>query len=95
MPSRRRSRNKSIAGNITDVQKRLRYLETRPAPSQLAKKVVATKNIFKGEKLSSNNIFLRRPGNGDYRVKDFIKILGKKVKKNIKKNTQIQKKHLV
>jgi len=45
MPSRRRSRNKSIAGNITDVQKRLRYLETRPAPSQLAKKVVATKNI--------------------------------------------------
>jgi hypothetical protein len=45
MPSRRRSRNKSIAGNITDVQKRLRYLETRPAPSQLAKKVVSTKNI--------------------------------------------------
>ena len=57
--------------------------------------IVATKDIFKGEKLSSNNIFLRRPGNGDYRVKDFIKILGKKVKKNIKKNTQIQKKHLV
>jgi hypothetical protein len=45
MPSRRRSRNKSIAGNITDVQKRLRYLETRPAPSQLARKVVSTKNI--------------------------------------------------
>ena len=57
--------------------------------------IVATKDIFKGEKLSSNNIFLRRPGNGDYRVKDFIKILGKKIKKNIKKNTQIQKKHLV
>lgn len=45
MASRRRSRIKSIAGNINDVQKRLRYLETRPAPSQLAKKVVATKNI--------------------------------------------------
>jgi hypothetical protein len=45
MPSRRRSRNKSIAGNITDVQKRLRYLETRPAPAQLARKVVSTKNI--------------------------------------------------
>lgn len=45
MPSRRRSRNKSIAGNITDVQKRLRYLETRPAPSQLARKVVSTKNL--------------------------------------------------
>jgi len=45
MPSRRRSRIKSIAGNINDVQKRLRYLETRPAPSQLARKVVSTKNI--------------------------------------------------
>ena len=45
MPSRRRSRRKSIAGNITDAQKRIRYLETRPAPSRLASKVVATKNI--------------------------------------------------
>jgi N-acetylneuraminate synthase len=57
--------------------------------------VVATKDIFKGEKLSLDNIFLRRPGNGDYRVKDFIKILGKKLKKNIKKNTQIKKIHIV
>ena len=46
-------------------------------------------------RLSLNNIFLRRPGNGDYNVKDFLKILGRKVKKNIKKNTQIQKIHLV
>jgi hypothetical protein len=45
MASRRRSRIKSIAGNISDVQKRLRYLETRPAPSQLARKVVKTGNI--------------------------------------------------
>jgi hypothetical protein len=45
MASRRRSRRKSIAGNITDVQKRLRYLETRPAPTQLASKVVVSKNI--------------------------------------------------
>jgi hypothetical protein len=45
MASRRRSRIKSIAGNINDVQKRLRYLETRSAPSQLARKVVKTGNI--------------------------------------------------
>ena len=45
MPSRRRSRRKSISGNIVDLQKRIRYLETRPAPSKLASKVVATKNI--------------------------------------------------
>jgi N-acetylneuraminate synthase len=57
--------------------------------------VVATKNIFKTDKLSLNNISLRRPGNGDYRVKDFMKIVGKKVKKNIKKNTQIKKTHFI
>lgn len=53
--------------------------------------VVATKDILKGERLSLSNIFLRRPGNGDYKVKDFIKILGKKAKKDIRNNTQIKK----
>ena len=53
--------------------------------------VVSTANILKGEKLSLNNIFLRRPGNGDFKVKDFKKLIGKKVKKNIKKNYQIKK----
>ena len=45
MPTNRRARRKSIAGNITDVQKRLRFLETRPAPSKIASKAVATRNI--------------------------------------------------
>ena len=40
--------------------------------------VVSTENILKGEKLSLNNIFLRRPGNGDFKVKDFKKLIGKK-----------------
>ena len=56
--------------------------------------VVATKDILKGERLSLSNIFLRRPGNGDYKVKDFIKIVGKKAKKDIKNNTQIKKNDL-
>jgi N-acetylneuraminate synthase len=55
---------------------------------------VATKYILKGEKLSLSNIFLRRPGNGDYKVKDFIKIIGKKTKRDIRSNTQIKKNHL-
>jgi len=45
MPSRRRSRNKTISGNLTDLQKRLRYLEHRPSPSKLASKAVVTRNI--------------------------------------------------
>jgi N-acetylneuraminate synthase len=56
--------------------------------------VVSTKDILKGESLSFNNIFLKRPGNGDYKVKDFIKIIGKKTKKNIRNNVQIKKKDL-
>ena len=45
MSSRRRSRNRSIVGNLTDMQKRLKSLEARQAPTQLARKVVATQNI--------------------------------------------------
>ena len=53
--------------------------------------VVSTKKIEKGEKLSKDNIFVRRPGGGDYKVKDLIKLYGKITKKNIKKNVQIKK----
>ena len=63
MATRRRSRRKSIAGNITDVQKRLRYLETRPAPTQLASKVVVSKNIAPravGQELIADSAILRR-----------------------------------
>ena len=45
MATRRRSRRKSISGNITDVQKRIRYLETRPSATRLASKAVATRNL--------------------------------------------------
>ncbi len=52
--------------------------------------VVSTRDILKGEKLSIDNIFLRRPGNGDFKVKDFKNLLGKKVKTKIKENRQIK-----
>jgi len=53
--------------------------------------VVATKKIKKGEILSKDNIFVRRPGNGYFKAKDYYKLLGKKVKKNIESNFQIKK----
>jgi len=52
--------------------------------------VVANKDILKGEKLNHLNVSLRRPGSGDFKVNDLKKILGKKVKKIIKNNTQIR-----
>mgnify|MGYP001199419529 CR=1 FL=1 len=56
--------------------------------------VVALKNILKGQKLNKNNIFLKRPGGGDYGINDLTKLFGKTVKKTIKANTQIKKRSL-
>lgn len=56
--------------------------------------VVSTREIKKGEKLSKNNIFVRRPGGGDYKIKDLTKLYGKIAKKNIKNNVQIKKKFI-
>ncbi len=53
--------------------------------------VVSTKEIKKGEKLSKNNIFVRRPGGGDFKIKDLKNLYGKIAKKNIKNNIQIKK----
>ena len=55
--------------------------------------VVAIKNLKKGSKLTKENIWVKRPGTGDYLAKDYKKVLGKKVLRNIKINTQIKKIH--
>ena len=53
--------------------------------------VASLKEINKGEKFTEKNIFTIRPGTGYFKVKDFKKILGKKAKRKIKKNTQLKK----
>ena len=53
--------------------------------------VVSTKEILEGEKLSQKNIFVRRPGGGDFKIKDLTKLYGKVAKKKIKNNIQIKK----
>ena len=56
--------------------------------------VVALKDLSPGDKLAKNNIFLKRPGGGDFGIKDLKKLYGRKVVKKINYNTQIKKKHL-
>lgn len=56
--------------------------------------VVSLIDIYPGTKLSENNIFLKRPGGGDYGIKDLVGLYGKVVTRFIKKNTQLKKKHL-
>ena len=56
--------------------------------------VVALKNLNVGEILNENNIFLKRPGTGDFGVNDLQNLYGKKVKKFIVKNSQLSKKNI-
>lgn len=53
--------------------------------------VVTIKDIKRGEKFSKENIWVKRPGTGEFQAIDYKKILGKTAKKNLKKNTQLTK----
>ncbi len=53
--------------------------------------VVSSKKIEKGEKLTKNNIWVRRPGNGFYKAKDYESLIGKTALKDIKINSQLKK----
>ena len=56
--------------------------------------VVSNRDISEGEILNKSNIWVRRPGTGDFSAEDYSSLIGKKLKKNIKKNTQIKKSHI-
>ena len=56
--------------------------------------VVSIKDILPGEKLSKSNIWVKRPGIGDFLAKDYKKLLGKKVSKKIISGEFIKKKYL-
>ena len=55
--------------------------------------VVADCDIKKGEKLSSKNLWVRRPGTGHFLAKDYDLLIGKKVKLDIARGEQIDPKH--
>ena len=54
--------------------------------------VVSIKEIKKNETFTKKNIWVKRPGTGDFRANEFARILGKKAKSLIKKDIQIKKK---
>jgi len=53
--------------------------------------VVAIEDITKGMLLTEKNIWVKRPGTGDFNSLDYEKLLGKYAIKNIKKGFQIKK----
>ena len=56
--------------------------------------VASTEDIKKGEKFTTDNIFTKRPSNGDFTVKDYNNIIGKYASRNIKRNHQLKKKDI-
>ena len=53
--------------------------------------VVTIKPISKGEKFSTKNLWVKRPGTGDFLAKEFNNLLGKKAKKAIRANVFLKK----
>ena len=53
--------------------------------------VVTIAKIKKGEKFTKKNIWVKRPGNGDFLARDYNKILNKRAKNSIPSNMQLKK----
>ncbi len=53
--------------------------------------IVSIKDIKVGDIFTKENLWLKRPGNGDFHAEDYNKLLGKIAKNKIKKDTQIKK----
>lgn len=56
--------------------------------------VVAIKDIFAGDQISLDNVWVKRPGTGEIKAEKLYDVLGKKAKSNIKNNTQIRWSHI-
>lgn len=52
--------------------------------------IVTIKNINKGEKLTKDNIWVKRPGTGPLYAKDYNKVLNKVSKKNLEKDVHLK-----
>jgi len=52
--------------------------------------VVAMEDIMEGSELTENNIWVKRPGTGDFNALDYERLLGKTAVKNIKKGVQLK-----
>jgi N-acetylneuraminate synthase len=52
--------------------------------------VVTLKDIAAGERLSADNIWVKRPGTGEIKAVDYERLLGKTAKNGIKRDVQLR-----
>ena len=81
--------HKAMPGGIKPI------LRERKTANFAFASVVSNKDLKKGEILNKSNIWVRRPGNGDFSPLEYYSLLGRKIKKNIKNNRQIKKNHFI
>ena len=65
--------------------------EEKPTIDFAYASVVSTRKIKAGERLTKDNIWVKRPGTGDFLAKDFENLIGKEVKYDIEKDEQIKR----
>ena len=89
---------KELSNLVTDLKiidrsngfyKKISTLEKITAKFAFAS-VVSIKDIKKDEKLSKKNIWVKRPGTGNFLANEYFRLIGKKSKKKIKNGTQIK-----
>jgi sialic acid synthase SpsE len=66
-------------------------LEEKPTIDFAYACVVSTHDIIKGDVLTTDNTWVKRPGTGEIKAKDYETILGKRVVRDIKKDQQIRR----
>ena len=97
------SMDPKMCKNISNSIKRIFYMKKgfkkmAKVEKEVAKfafaSVCSIKPIKKGEKLSKSNIWVKRPGTGDFLAVSYDSLLGKTALKDIKENSQIKKKHI-
>ena len=64
--------------------------EEQPTIDFAYSSVVAIQDIPANEKFTYENIWVKRPGTGEIRAEDFVKIINKKARVSIKKNEQLK-----
>jgi len=57
--------------------------------------VVTTRDILAGEELTAENIWVKRPGTGEIKARDYSEILGRKAKEPLSRDSQVKWSNLV
>ena len=97
------SQFKNLVNSIRNIEKLLGKEKEFPTILEIVKRkinhrsIISVKEIKKGEKFDYENIALKRSAGGKMGLEPdfFLRILGKKSKKNIKKETKINRKHFL